>query len=90
MQKVVDNNVSKVKKYLDDKGISYIVDSINSENLAADIIQHARMVDADLIAIMTDVQNQANSILLGPFAQQLVNNSPVPVLTIHPKNNCTL
>ncbi len=90
MQKVVDNNVSKVKKHLDEKGIGYIVDSINSENLAADIIQHARMVDADLIAIMTDVQDQANSILLGPFAQQLVNNSSVPVLTIHPKNNCTL
>ncbi len=90
MQKVVDNNVSKVKKQLDEKGISYIVDSLNSENLAADIISHARMVDADMIAIMTDVQNQANSILLGPFAQQLVNNSPVPVLTIHPKNNCTL
>jgi nucleotide-binding universal stress UspA family protein len=90
MQKVVDNNVSKAKKQLDEKGISYIVDSINSENLAADIIQHARMVDADLIAIMTDVQNQANSILLGSFAQQLVNNSPVPVLTIHPKNNFTI
>jgi nucleotide-binding universal stress UspA family protein len=90
MQKVVDNNVSKVKKLFDEKGIAYIVDSINSENLAADIIQHARLVDADLIAIMTDVQNQANSILLGPFAQQLVNNSPVPVLTIHPQNNCTL
>ena len=66
------------------------MDTINSKNLAADIIEHARLVEADLIAIMTDIQDQANSILLGPFAQQLVNYSPVPVLSIHPKDSMTL
>ena len=90
MQRIVDSNVSKIKSHLDEKGINYIVDSISSENVAADIIEHARMVDADLIAIMTDVQDQVNSILLGPFAQQLVNYSPVPVLSVHPKNNFSL
>jgi len=90
VQKMVDNNVAKVEKYLDEKGINYIVDSINSKNLASDIIEHAHLVDADLIAIMTDVQDQASSILLGPFAQQLVSHSPVPVLSIHPKDSNTL
>lgn len=90
MQRIVDSNVSKIKSHLDEKGINYIVDSISSENVAADIIEHARMVDADLIAIMTDVQDQVNSILLGPFAQQLVNYSPVPVLSVHPKNSFSL
>jgi nucleotide-binding universal stress UspA family protein len=90
MQRIVDSNVAKVKKHLEEKGVNYIVDSVNSVNLAFDIIEHARMVDADLISIMTDIQDQANSILLGPFAQQLVNYSQIPVLTIHPKNNFTL
>jgi nucleotide-binding universal stress UspA family protein len=90
MQKIVDSNVAKVKNHLDEIGVNYIVDSINSEKIAADIIEHARMVDADLIAIMTDVQDQASSILLGPFAQQLVNYSPVPVLTLHPNDHLTL
>ena len=90
MQKVLDSNVSVVKKHLDEKGVSYINDGINTENIAADIIHHARKVDADLIAIMTDVQDQANSILLGQFAQQLINYSPIPILTIHPKNHFTL
>jgi nucleotide-binding universal stress UspA family protein len=90
IQKIVDSNVAKIKNHLDVLGVNYIVDSINSENLAFDIIEHARMVDADLIAIMTDVQDQANSVLLGPFAQQLVNYSPVPVLSIHPKDSLTL
>jgi nucleotide-binding universal stress UspA family protein len=90
VQKSVDSNVAKVEKYLNDQGVNYFVDSMNTKNIAADIIEHARLVDADLIAIMTDVQDQANSILLGPFAQQLVSYSPVPVLSIHPKDNNTL
>jgi len=90
IQRIVDGHVAKVKAHLDEKGINYIVDSINSQNIAADIIEQARKVDADLIAIMTDIQDQANSILLGPFAQQLVNSSPIPILSIHPKNNFTI
>ena len=90
LQRVLDSNVSKVEKHLNEKGVNYIVDSINSENIAVDIIQHAKLVDADLLAIMTDVNDQANSILLGPFAQQLVNYSPVPVLSLHPKDTITL
>jgi len=90
VQRSVDSNVAKVEKYLNDQGVNYIVDSLNTKNIASDIIEHARLVDADLIAIMTDVQDQANSILLGPFAQQLVSYSPVPVLSMHPKDSNTL
>jgi len=90
VQRIVDSNVSKAEKYLDELGVNYIVESINTKNIASDIIEHARLIDADLIAIMTDIQDQANSILIGPFAQQLVSYSPVPVLTIHPKDSTTL
>ena len=90
VQRLVDSNVAKAEKYLDEKGVNYFVERINSKNLAGDIIDHARLVDADLIAIMTDVQDQANSILLGPFAQQLVSHSPVPVLSMHPRDHITL
>ncbi len=90
MNRIVDANVAKVEKHLEEKGINFIVDSISSKNLGADIIEHAHKVDADLIAIMTDSQDQASSIMLGPVAQQLINNSPVPVLSIHPKDSTTL
>jgi nucleotide-binding universal stress UspA family protein len=90
VQRLVDSNVAKAEKYLDEQGVNYVVDRINTKNLASDIIEHARIVDADLIAIMTDIQDQANSILLGPFAQQLVSYSPVPVLSMHPKDSNTL
>lgn len=90
VQRLVDNNVLKAEKYLDEKGVSYTVASMSGKNLAGDIIDHARLVDADLIVIMTDIQDQANSILLGPFAQQLVSHSPVPVLSMHPRDHNSL
>ncbi len=90
MEKIVDSNVAKVEKHLTEKDVNYIVDSINSKNIAFDIIEHARKIDADLIAIMTDVQDQASSVLMGPIAQQLINYSSVPVLSIHPKDTNTL
>lgn len=90
MQKIVDSHVAKIEKHLDAMGINYIVDSSSSENIAGDIIEHAHLVDADLISIMTDIQDQASSILLGPFAQQLVNYSPIPILSVHPKDNQTI
>lgn len=90
VQRLVDSNVAKAEKYFDEIGVNYVVDSMNTKNMASDIIEHARIVDADLIAIMTDIQDQANSILLGPFAQQLVSHSPVPVLSMHPKDHNSL
>jgi nucleotide-binding universal stress UspA family protein len=90
MQRVVENNVAKVEKYLASRGINLVVDTIMTDNVASAIIEHARHVDADLIAIMTDWQNEASVTILGQFAQQLVNYSPVPVLSIHPKDNFIL
>ena len=90
MDRLVEANLAKAKIILEEKGVNYIAESINSKNVGADIIDHAHLVDADLIAIMTDSQDQASSIILGPIAQQLINNSPVPVLSIHPKDSSTL
>lgn len=86
LQKVVDSNVARVKRQLENSDVNYMVDTIASENLAADIIEHARLVDADLIAIMKDGNDKAATIMLGQYAQQLVNYSPVPVLSIQPNN----
>lgn len=90
MQRVVENNVAKVEKFLVANAVNYVVDTITTDNIASAIIEQARLVDADLIAIMTDWQNEASVTILGQFANQLVNYSPVPVLSIHPKDNFIL
>ena len=90
MQKVIDDNVAKAKKQLEKVGVNCIIDLIATNNVAADILHHARAIDADLIAIRTRTDDSSNTVLLGPYAQQLVNYSPVPVLSIHPKTNSTV
>ena len=45
--------------------------------------------DTDLIAIMTEQETPVN-ILLGAQAQQLINQSQIPVLSIHPQEKFTL
>ena len=35
---------------------------------------------------MTEQEISAKNLLLGPYAQQMVNHSPMPVLSIHPKD----
>jgi nucleotide-binding universal stress UspA family protein len=42
-------------------------------------------VDADLIAIMTEQETTTANIFLGPYAQQMVNHSPIPVLSMRAK-----
>jgi nucleotide-binding universal stress UspA family protein len=37
---------------------------------------------ADLIVIMTEQEPQLGSFFLGKFAQQMVNNSPIPVICV--------
>jgi len=38
---------------------------------------------AEMIAITTEQETALSSVLLGQYAQHMVNNSPVPVLTIN-------
>ncbi|MPM13020.1 hypothetical protein SDC9_59375 [bioreactor metagenome] len=52
-------------------------------NITSDLLTIAEKNDADLLIIMTEQQNRAANIMLGEMAQQIVNNSPVPVLSIH-------
>jgi hypothetical protein len=42
-------------------------------------------VDANLISIMTQQETATANLWMGPYAQQTVNRSPIPVLCIRPK-----
>lgn len=81
----VDNYARQVQKLLDEAGINYSTESMFADNITNAAIEYAGKVDADLIAIMTEQETTASNILLGPFAQQMVNHSPIPVLSIQPK-----
>lgn len=85
VQKRVDNYARHVAEYFEEKKIKYIGVTQESENITRTTIDYAEAVRADLIAIMTEQETTTANIFLGPYAQQMVNHSPVPVLSMRSK-----
>jgi len=83
IRKMIDSYADQVSKYMDEEGVKYNVAALESENITDSTIEYAEKVDANLIAIMTDQEKTVANIILGPYAQQMVNHSPIPVLTVH-------
>ncbi|MEI6061675.1 MAG: universal stress protein [Bacteroidota bacterium] len=84
IRKRVDEYTDQVCEYLEDEGIKFHRDSLSSDNLTTGTIEYAKRVKANLISIMTEQETSPFNLLIGPYAQQMVNNSPIPVLSINP------
>jgi nucleotide-binding universal stress UspA family protein len=81
----VNSYSDQVVKHLEEEGIRYVIESVQADNLTDATIEYALRINANLISIMTEQEISAKNLLLGPYAQQMVNHSPIPVLSIHPK-----
>jgi len=84
IQKSVDEYTDQVCKYLNDEGIKYHRDTLKCDNLTAGTIEYSKKVKANLISIMTEQETSPMNLIIGPYAQQMVNTSPFPVLSINP------
>ncbi|MCF8296532.1 MAG: universal stress protein [Saprospiraceae bacterium] len=85
IRNIVDSYAEQVVKVADENGLKYISASVEADNVTNATIEYAKKVDGDLIAIMTEQETTTANILMGPYAQQMVNHSPIPVLSIHTK-----
>jgi nucleotide-binding universal stress UspA family protein len=85
MHKKVDNYTREAQKKITEAGINHYTEKVEADNITNASINYAQKVNANLIAIMTEQETTASNILLGPYAQQMVNHSPIPVLSIQPK-----
>jgi nucleotide-binding universal stress UspA family protein len=80
----VNQYVEQVSEYLANREIAFVSDIRNGGNITNLIIDYAKEIDADLITVMTEQTERPENIWLGAYAQQMVNHSPIPVLSIHP------
>jgi nucleotide-binding universal stress UspA family protein len=87
IRSLVDGYSQQVMKHLEEENIRYKIVPMPCENLTDATIEYAHQIDANLISIMTEQEKTAKNIILGPYAQQMVNHSPFPVLCIHPKDS---
>ncbi|MEQ8909207.1 MAG: universal stress protein [Vicingaceae bacterium] len=80
--------VKQIEEHLENQGISYLTTEKHGDNIAEMTMEHAKEVDADLIMIMTE-QEAATGLFVGPYAQQIVNHSKIPVISVTPYETVT-
>ncbi len=80
----VKSYTNQVTEYLEDKGVKYETDEIYSRDLVKDIIDYAEKIDANLLSIM-DEQEDNLKVFEGSYTLQLVTKSKCPVLITHMK-----
>jgi nucleotide-binding universal stress UspA family protein len=85
----VENKVSaycnQACEYLKDHGIKHSLERKKASNTTSETIEYALDVKADLISIMTEQNENLADFVLGTLAQQMLNKSPIPVLSVTPK-----
>lgn len=69
-------------KYLNQNHIPCVIEELEADNFVSSLLQYAKNSDADLISIMTEQGGTSGGMFLGPYAQQLINNSFIPVLSL--------
>lgn len=79
----VRNYVSQAEEYFVENGIKYKSTTIEADNITEATVKYAQEIGANLISIMTEQETTAANLLHGPYASQMVNHSPIPVLSIH-------
>lgn len=81
--------VKQVQDYLTKFGVKHSTKQLFGSNLASLTMNFAYTIDADLIIMMTEQEPNVSGFFMGPFAQQVVNHSQIPVMSIHPVEHNT-
>lgn len=78
-----DLKIKQVEEYLDEKEVKHVKKLINGTDIAEMTNVYATVVEADLVIVMTE-QEAATGLLMGPYAQRMVNHSKIPILSVTP------
>ena len=80
-----ETKVKQITEYFEREEISYTETTLTGSNLATMTMNFAESKDGNLIVMMTEQESNLTGFLMGPFAQQVVNHSKIPVLSVSPE-----
>jgi nucleotide-binding universal stress UspA family protein len=86
MNTLIVSYCKQVEKYYLAENILNSTHLVEADNVTDATIRFAKENNGDLIAIMTEQETTLSNLLLGSFAQQMINHSHLPVLTLRAKN----
>jgi nucleotide-binding universal stress UspA family protein len=77
----------QIEKLAKEKGVAYQSAVItNVKNRATATVQEIEKTGADLAIIMTDQDAELSGFFLGPYSQQVIHLSKVPVIAVKPED----
>lgn len=79
---------TQVQEYIQKDNIPTTNHFMTGKNLATLTLQYAAEKKADLIIIMTEQESSAG-FLAGPYSQQMINQSAIPIMSVRPKERET-
>jgi nucleotide-binding universal stress UspA family protein len=82
--------VAQAEDYFKERAIRYRSVFIDSEQITDDTLEYAKKIKANMIAIMTEQETSTANLWMGPYASQMVNHSPFPVLSVKPQKSIIL
>jgi nucleotide-binding universal stress UspA family protein len=85
IRKRIDSFGRDAEKCLQEKKVDYRIESVDATNVAISILHYAEENNIDLIAIMTEQNLTTANKFLGPYAQQLLAGSKVPIMSLRDK-----
>jgi nucleotide-binding universal stress UspA family protein len=86
--KKIELETEQIKSIIEKKGLKCKIKVKSSQYVSDKVLKHAQEVKADLIVIMADMDKMnISEYFMGPFSQQIVNHSSIPVLSIRPTFN---
>lgn len=87
--KVIRRRIDKITidavECLEKEGVDFIQETVEGSNVVSTLLNYIDNNDLDLISIMTDQGTTTANKFLGPYAQQLINNSSIPIISLRAK-----
>ncbi len=76
----------QIQELAQEKGVTYHSEVLsNLKNRATATVEYINTIGADLVMIMTDQDAELSGFFLGPYSQQIIHLSKVPVIALKPK-----
>jgi nucleotide-binding universal stress UspA family protein len=79
--------INGLKLKLNNDNVKFQTGYSQSENFPSEVIKTAEYFDIDLIILTANIDDGWRAFILGPFVQQVLNHSKIPVLCIKPSND---
>lgn len=81
----IEREAHQIAAYLDEHQVKNSMEIVKNSNLQRAILEYGKQIDADLLVVMADMEKEdIVEYIMGPVAQQLINHSNIPVLSVQP------